>query len=98
MSQVTVRTDATAQALSGATTAVPSCAAVARSLGESPAGTASPIRSWLMIEQPGSWGRDVQQRVTAAALSPERRTLLGALWTSRGLRPLVIRKPGRHRG
>ncbi len=34
------------------------CASVARDHGESPRGSASRARRWLLVEQPGPWGRD----------------------------------------
>ena len=36
----------------------PLCSDISRSLGESLYGTASRVRAWLLIEQPGKWGRD----------------------------------------
>ncbi|VVJ18033.1 Sucraseferredoxin family protein [Amycolatopsis camponoti] len=73
-------------------TAAPACAALTRELGGEPAGTAARMTSWLLIEQPGSWGPDALEDVLAEALPA------GRLEAARdaGLRPLLIRKPGRH--
>ncbi|MFL6113110.1 MAG: sucrase ferredoxin, partial [Catenulispora sp.] len=48
--------------------AAPGCATVARTLGETPEGTATPMRSWLLVEHPEAWARDVADRVLAGAL------------------------------
>ena len=73
-------------------TAVPACAALTRDLGGEPAGTAARMTSWLLIEQPGSWAPDALEDVLAEALPA------ASLDAARdaGLRPLLIRKPGRH--
>lgn len=73
----------------------PGCATVARSLGESPEGTATPMRSWLLIEHPGAWARDVADRLLRQAFPPPRLHELGELRRREGLRPLLIRRPGR---
>ncbi|HWH30413.1 MAG TPA: sucrase ferredoxin [Mycobacteriales bacterium] len=71
------------------------CTALSRRLGVEPAGTAPWIRSWLLLEVPGAWGEDVRDTAFAAALGPERWTLLRTLWETQWLRPLVVRRPGR---
>jgi len=48
--------------------ALPGCATLLRGFGLEPAGTATPMRSWLLIEQPGPWPVDVLERVLRAAL------------------------------
>lgn len=68
------------------------CAALARLLGGRPDGTAPVMTSWLMIEQPGPWPRDALETVLGQAFSPERLAQARAI----GLRPLLIRRPGRH--
>jgi hypothetical protein len=60
------------------------CATLSRALGEPLYGTASRVRGWVLLEQPGPWGRDavlarVLDRAAAAA----------------HLRLLLIRRPGR---
>ncbi|QWF84105.1 sucrase ferredoxin [Amycolatopsis sp. CA-230715] len=76
---------------SGRTTA-PGCAALTRELGGEPAGTAARMTSWLLVEHPGSWAPDVLEDVMAEAFPASR---LDAARDA-GLRPLLIRKPGRH--
>ncbi|MFD5094623.1 sucrase ferredoxin [Amycolatopsis thailandensis] len=77
--------------------ALPGCATVARMLGASPAGTAADMRCWLLIEQPGPWPADALEDVLDEAFPAERRELLENLRRSHGLRPLLIRRPGKHR-
>lgn len=72
--------------------ATPGCAALTRALGGEPAGTAGHMSSWLLIEQTGSWGADALEQVLAEALPGHR--LEDVKRT--GLRPLLIREPGRH--
>jgi hypothetical protein len=76
--------------------ALPGCAVAARLLGGNPSGTATFMRSWLLIEQPGPWPADALEQVLAEAFPRDRRELLGELSTTHGLRVLLIRKPGRH--
>jgi hypothetical protein len=68
------------------------CSAVSRALDEPLAGTASTVRGWLLLEQPGPWGAD--------ALSASRLPgTLGAALAQRArewqLRVLLIRRHGR---
>ncbi|MET9258390.1 sucrase ferredoxin [Amycolatopsis sp. NPDC004079] len=72
--------------------AAPGCAALTRELGGEPAGTAARMTSWLLVEQPGSWGPDALEDVLATMFPAERLEAARAA----GLRPLLIRKPGRH--
>src|SRR6187200_1145580 len=74
------------------------CATVARTLGETPEGTATPMRSWLLIEHPEAWARDVAEQVLARALTQPRRRELAELRRGYGLRPLLIRRPGYRAG
>lgn len=75
-------------------TPAPGCATVARDLGESPEGTATPMRSWLLIEHPGAWSHDVADQVLRTALAPARLHELDELRRRHGLRPLLARRPG----
>ncbi|WIV55477.1 sucrase ferredoxin [Amycolatopsis sp. 2-2] len=50
------------------------------------------MTSWLLIEQPGAWAPDALETVVAEAFPDH---LLDAARQA-GLRPLLIRKPGRH--
>jgi Sucrase/ferredoxin-like len=72
----------------------PGCATVARRLGESPEGTATPMRSWLLIEHPEAWSHDVADRILRTALAPARLRQLDELRRREGLRPLLARRPG----
>jgi len=74
------------------------CATVARSLGETPEGTATPMRSWLLIEHPEAWARDVADRVLDRALPGPRLRELAELRRRYGLRPLLGRRPGYRAG
>jgi hypothetical protein len=53
------------------------------------------MKSWLLIEYPGPWAADALEQALDEAFSPERRQRLEAL-RAEGLRPLLIRQPGRH--
>lgn len=53
------------------------------------------MRSWLLIEQPGPWSADVLEETLDAVFPPESRAKLDEL-RAHGLRPLLIRRPGRH--
>ncbi len=70
------------------------CAAAAAARGDALLATASRVRAWLVLEQPGAWGRhalvesDLDRRVGAAIVERCRR------WQ---VRPLLIRRPGGHR-
>lgn len=72
---------------------LPGCAAVARMLGADPGGTATVMSSWLLIEQPGPWPAGALEETVAGILSDERIAALRSM----GLRPLLIRRPGRQR-
>ncbi|HEX6354009.1 sucrase ferredoxin [Actinophytocola sp.] len=78
-----------------ATGALPGCAVVARLLGGNPSGTAAFMRSWLLIEQPGPWSTNVLEETLDSALPQESRATLEEM-RKRGLRPLLIRRPGKH--
>jgi hypothetical protein len=76
-------------------TKLPHCAVLARQLGERPTGTASRIRSVLLIEHTGTWPVDVRERLLTECFgsgAPER---MDELHVRLGLRALVIRRPGR---
>jgi hypothetical protein len=75
--------------------ALPGCAVVARMLGGSPAGTAAFMTSWVLIEFPGPWPSDALELVLDSAFSAKQRAHLEELRAS-GLRPLLIRQPGKH--
>ncbi|WP_156994283.1 sucrase ferredoxin [Pseudonocardia acaciae] len=75
---------------------LPHCAALARQLGERPTGTASRIRSVLLIEHTGPWAVDVRERVLTECFGPSAPEWMDELHVRRGLRALVIRRPGRN--
>ncbi|WP_165491792.1 sucrase ferredoxin [Egibacter rhizosphaerae] len=67
------------------------CAAHARREDEDPAGTASTVRRWLVVEHPGPWGRDA---VTDTRLSEEARAALERAQHESGARVLLARRHG----
>jgi len=77
------------------TPTAPTCSALRRALGVDTAGTASSIRSWLLLEHPGAWSETARDDAFAAALPADRHDLLQHLWENEQLRPLVVRRPGR---
>jgi len=78
--------------------ALPTCSALRRALGVDTAGSASTIRSWLLLEHPGAWSDTARDDAFAAALPDDRHDLLQHLWETAWLRPLVVRRPGRQGG
>lgn len=74
---------------------LPGCAALSCALGEPVAGTASAIRSWLLVEQRGAWTESARDDVLGRVLPPDRLAELERVWDDEGLRPLLIRRPGR---
>lgn len=72
------------------------CSEAALGLGESTAGTASTISSWVLVEHDGPWGEDTREEVFAATLGAERWAELTELWLGRQLRPLLVRRPAGH--
>jgi hypothetical protein len=74
---------------------VTTCSALAAQLGDVPAGTASIIRSFLLLEDPGPWGEDARERAFHAALGDNGWDRLQQVWESEGLRPLLVRRPSR---
>ncbi len=67
------------------------CSVQALLAGDSPVATAPPARRWLLVEQPGPWGRDalLQSRFDA-----EVAPLLAERARAAGLRIQMIRRPG----
>ena len=68
------------------------CATLSRALGEPLYGTASRVRGWVLLEQPGPWGRDA---VTESRLDPGLARALNRAAAAAHLRLLLIRRPGR---
>jgi len=67
------------------------CSVQAQVRGDSPMATASPATRWLLIEQPGPWGRDaLAESRFDAAVAPE----LARRSRAEGVRLLLVRRPG----
>lgn len=81
----------------GPAAGLPGCAVLAGQLGEPHAGTATAIRSWLLLEQRGPWSRGSCDAVLEQVLPTDRLAQLTGLRATAGLRPLLIRRPGRSR-
>lgn len=82
-----LHTPATTRALDGA------CSTLSRALDEPTAGTAPYARAWLVIEQPGPWGRDA---VRESHLDREVAHALAEAAEALPVRVLLARRPGRH--
>ena len=67
------------------------CSVQSLARGDSPVATAAPVQRWLLIEQPGPWGREAltESRFDAAAAGP-----LARRSRAEGVRLLLIRRPG----
>jgi hypothetical protein len=71
------------------------CATLSRALTEAQYGTASVVRGWVLLEQPGPWGREA---VTESRLEPALAAELDRAAEAAHLRLLLIRRPGRRGG
>ncbi|MET7641906.1 sucrase ferredoxin [Streptomyces sp. NPDC005438] len=69
------------------------CAAASRRDQEPLAGTAATADTWLLVEQPGPWGRDA---LTQSHLDPDLGTELQRLTEGTGIRLALIRRYGPH--
>jgi hypothetical protein len=69
------------------------CSFAAELRGDPVAGTAAPALGFLLIEQPGPWGR---LALTDSRLDPNVGRQVSARAVAAGLRALLIRRPGRH--
>ncbi|MBD0293176.1 MAG: sucrase ferredoxin [Jiangellaceae bacterium] len=72
---------------------MPACSQLSRLLDEPLAGTAPVARTWLLLEQPGPWGR---QALTQSHLDPILGAALETAANAHGARAALIRRPGRH--
>ena len=72
--------------------APPRCAALSLERHDPRDGTAAPVRRWLLIEQPGPWGRDA---LLSSRLDGEVAVALQRRCAAAGVRPMLIRRPGR---
>jgi hypothetical protein len=68
------------------------CAAAAQARGDQLLGTAAPASRWLLVEQPGPWGRNA---VLESRLDPTVGAQLSREANTAGVRMLLIRRPGR---
>jgi hypothetical protein len=68
------------------------CSALSRALGEPLFATASRVRAWVLIEQPGPWGREA---LVESRLDPALGRALHRRGHAAGVRVLLIRRPGR---
>ena len=69
------------------------CSVAAEERGDPREGTAAPAPRWFLIEQPGPWhGRDA---VRMSTLDPVVGDVLSSRLTAAGIRPMLIRRPGR---
>lgn len=68
------------------------CAPAAQHRGEAVTGTATPVTRWLLVEQPGAWGRDAARE---SGLDPNVAGQLLARLDTHGIRLLMIRRYGR---
>ncbi|MGH2816239.1 MAG: sucrase ferredoxin, partial [Actinomycetota bacterium] len=71
------------------------CATLSRALEEPLYGTASVVRGWVLLEQPGPWGVDA---VTESRLDRDLAQALQRAAAAAHLRLLLIRRPGRPGG
>jgi hypothetical protein len=68
------------------------CSFAAQLRGDPAVGTAAPASGILLVEQPGPWGR---QALVQSRLDPQVGAALSSRAVARGMRVLVIRRPGR---
>lgn len=68
------------------------CAVASLRRGDPMTGTAAPAAGFLLLEQPGGWGR---QALTGSRLDPDVGRAVSARAIALGLRALLIRRPGR---
>ena len=73
----------------------PPCATLSRALGEPLLGTASRVRGWVLLEQPGPWGREA---VLQSRLDRDLALVLDRRAREVHARLLLIRRPGRGDG
>lgn len=71
------------------------CSAASRARGDELAGTASTVRSFLLLEHPGAWGSDA---LRDARLPDGLGDHLAAAGRRHGVRVLLVRRPGRRAG
>jgi hypothetical protein len=67
------------------------CSVRALARGDSPVATASPAQRWLLIEQPGPWGRDA---LVESRFDPDVAPDLARRSRAESVRLLLVRRPG----
>jgi hypothetical protein len=67
------------------------CSVQALSRGDSPVATAAPAQRWVLIEQPGPWGRDA---LAESRFDREVAPLLARRSRAENVRLLLVRRPG----
>jgi hypothetical protein len=67
------------------------CSVRALTRGDSPVATASPAQRWLLIEQPGPWGREA---LTESRFDADVAPVLAKRSRESGVRLLLVRRPG----
>jgi hypothetical protein len=67
------------------------CSVQALERGDSPVGTASLATRWVLVEQPGPWGRDA---LAQSRFDPRVAPLLARRARAEGVRLMLVRRPG----
>jgi (2Fe-2S) ferredoxin len=78
--------------LSPTSSADPPCSTLSRALAEPLFATASHVRAWVLVEQPGPWG---PEPLVDSRLDPAVGRALHARAHAAGVRALLVRRPGR---
>ncbi len=68
------------------------CAPLAQRRGDELLATAAPVKRWLLVEQPGRWGRNALRE---SHIEPSLASRLAAAAADAGVRIVLIRRPGR---
>lgn len=77
------------------TTPLPRCAALSLDRADPLPGSAAPVNRWLLVEQPGPWGREA---LTQSRFDPDLARALQRRCAQEGLRPMLVRRVGRSPG
>jgi len=72
---------------------VSACSELSRLLDEPMVGTAPVAATWIVLEQPGPWGRDA---LIESHLDPVLGAALATASSAHGARVALVRRPGRH--
>lgn len=74
-------------------TSEPSCSAASAAVGEPLLGSAPEAAGWVCLEQDGPWGAKAW---TSSHLDPSLGAAVEAIAARHGVRPALVRRPGRH--